>query len=80
MHTHVRVRAVGAAKKDEWTSIMQRTEDLHLYYRVTHQVVPKLYIQGCYYFYIGPELRDCEQPDVSPCMVRKFDSLIIVLL
>ena len=34
---------------------------------MTHQVVPKLSIQGRYGCYIGPEYRDWEQPDVSPC-------------
>ena len=37
---------------------------------MTPQVVPKLSIQGCYGFYIGPELRVWEQPDVSPCTDR----------
>ena len=35
-------------------------------YRVTHQVVFKLSIQGHYNNHIGPESRVWEQPDVSP--------------
>ena len=43
---------------------------------MTHQVVPKLLIQGPYGFYIGPELIVWEQPYVSPCNV---DFLLDVL-
>ena len=39
-----------------------------LLFRVTHQFVPKLLIQGHYGYYIGPEARVSEQPDVSPCI------------
>ena len=40
-----------------------------LQYRMTHQVVPKLSIQGQFYNHTGPESRVWEQPDVSvsPC-------------
>ena len=38
------------------------------YYRVTHQVVPKLSIQERHGCYIGPEYKTWEQPDVSPCI------------
>ena len=34
---------------------------------VTHQVVPKLFIQGLCNSHTGPELRVWEQSDVSPC-------------
>ena len=36
-------------------------------YRVTHQVVPKLSIQGLCNSHTGPESRVWEQLDVSPC-------------
>ena len=39
-----------------------------LLYRVTNQFVPKLLIQGRYGYYIGPEARVSEQPDVSHCI------------
>ena len=39
------------------------------FYRMMHQVVPTLSIQGRYGFNIGPEPRVWEQPDVSPCML-----------
>ena len=41
-------------------------------YRVTHQVVPKLSIQGRYGFYIGPELRVSEQPGLMCHPVLEF--------
>ena len=42
-------------------------------YSVTHQDVPKLSIQACYNFYLGPESRVWERHDVSPCkyIIRK---------
>ena len=36
-------------------------------YRVTHQVVPKLSIQGLCNSHTGPESRVWEQLDVTPC-------------
>ena len=36
-------------------------------YSVTHQVVPKLSIQGLCNNHTGPELRVWEQPELSPC-------------
>ena len=55
-------------------------------YRVTHQVVPKLLIQGQCKSHSGLESRVWEQPDVSPCtsssplVTVKLTQLIITLV
>ena len=46
---------------------LSKEETVKRMYRLTHQVVPKVLVQGRNGCYIGPDSRVGEQPDVSPC-------------
>ena len=73
MYTYYMIAAMGPEYQVERAlHTASPYEVIQVLYRVKHQIVPKLLIQGQYGCCIGPESRVWEQPDVSPCKSSEF--------
>ena len=51
----------------KFLSSVSELKYFNIFYRATHQVVPKLSIEGICNSHTGPESRVWEQLDASPC-------------